>query len=135
MEIYGIFALKTYIVMALAVVSFSQFIAELFWRIIPATLYGFFRDAGGAIILAMIFIFAFAWFLQARPHHRPKEYSIVIFDVCGRESLMDGLRVNFKTHDVTWSFMKQYKKSYPLYNFAMVSDGGDSDKKTIFKYI
>ena len=62
MRIYGIFALKTYIVMALAVVTFSQFVAELFSRIIPATLYGFFRDAGGAIILAVIFVFAFAWF-------------------------------------------------------------------------
>ncbi len=135
MRIYGVFALKTYIVMALAVITFSQFVAELFSRIIPATLYGFFRDAGGAIILAIIFMFAFAWFLRARPHNRPKEYSIVIFDVYGRESKIDGLRVDFKTHDVTWSFMKQYKKSYPLYNFAMVTDGGVSDKKTIFKYI
>ncbi len=135
MRIYGVFALKTYIVMALAVITFSQFVAELFSRIIPATLYGFFRDAGGAIILAVIFIFAFAWFLRARPHNRPKEYAIVIFDVYGRESKIDGLRVDFKTHDVTWSFMKQYKKSYPLHNFAMVADGEASDKKTIFKYI
>ena len=135
MGIYGIFALKTYIVMALAVVTFSQFVAELFSRIIPATLYGFFRDAGGVIILAAIFVFAFAWFLRARPHNRPKKYAIVIFDVYGHESKIDGLRVDFKTHDVAWSFMKQYKKSYPLHNFAMVTDGEGSDKKTIFKYI
>ena len=32
-------------------------------------------------------------------------------------------------------FYEAIKKSYPLYNFAMVTDGGVSDKKTIFKYI
>ena len=67
MRIYGIFALKTYIVMALAVVTFSQFVAELFSRIIPATLYGFFRDAGGAIILAVILVFAFHGFCVRDP--------------------------------------------------------------------
>ena len=66
---------------------------------------------------------------------RPKKYEIVIFDVYGHESKIDGLRVDFKTHDVAWSFMRQYKKSYPLHNFAMVTDGEGSDKKTIFKYI
>ena len=97
MRIYGIFALKTYIVMALAVVTFSQFVAELFSRIIPATLYGFFRDAGGAIILAVIFVFAFAWFLRARPHNRPKKYEIVIFDVYGHESKIVGVARNMES--------------------------------------
>ncbi|MDI1495589.1 MAG: putative membrane protein [Cenarchaeum symbiont of Oopsacas minuta] len=135
MGMYRVFAAKTYIVMAVAVITFSQFIAELFWRIIPTTLYGFFKDIGGVIILASIFIFAFAWFLKARPHNRPKEYFIVIFDVYGQESSIEGMRINFRTHDVAWSYMKQYKKAYPLYNFAMVADGGTTEKKTIFKYI
>ena len=38
-------------------------------------------------------------------------------------------------HDVAWSFMKQYKQTYPLHNFALVSDLGNSDKPTIFRYI
>ncbi|KFM17507.1 hypothetical protein SCCGRSA3_01862, partial [Marine Group I thaumarchaeote SCGC RSA3] len=38
-------------------------------------------------------------------------------------------------HDVAWSFMKQYKKAYPLYNFALVSDNQKSEKPTIFRYI
>ena len=45
-----------------------------------------------------------------------------IFDVYGKESVLEGIRTEFKTHDVAWSFMKQYKKAYPLYNFAIVSD-------------
>ena len=38
------------------------------------------------------------------------------------------------TNDVAWSFMKEYKKSYPLYNFALVTDY-DSEKKTMIRYI
>ena len=95
----------------------------------------FFKVAGEYVILGSVFIFAFAWLLRAKPHNRPKQYSIVVFDVYGRKSQIDGIRTQFKTHDVAWSFMKQYKKEHPLYNFALVSDLPKSDKPTIFKYI
>ena len=64
-----------------------------------------------------------------------KQYSVVVFDVFGNVDTIEGIRTEFKTFDVAWSFMKQYKKSYPLYNFAMVSNLPKSDKPTIFKYI
>lgn len=127
--------LITYLVTMLAVVSFSQFITELFGQTIPAIVWTFFKDAGEAVVLAAVFVFAFAWLLKARPHNRPKSYSIVVFDVFGRESAIEGIRTKFKTYDVAWSFMKQYKKSYSLYNFALVSDLPKSAKRTIFRYI
>lgn len=127
--------LATYIVTTLAVVSFSQFVAQLFGQTIPNIIWTFFKDAGEAVVLASVFLFAFAWILKARPHNRPKKYSVVVFDVYGKETSMDGIRTDFKTHDVAWSFMKQYKKSYPLYNFALVSDMPKSVKRTIFRYI
>jgi len=86
-------------------------------------------------VLAAVFVFALTWLLKARPHNRPKKYSVIVFDVYEKESNIEGIRTEFKTHDVSWSFMKQYKKSFPLYNFALVSDMPKSDKKTIFKYI
>ncbi len=138
-DLGDIFRVKTYVVTylvtALAVVSFSQFMAQLFGQTIPGVVWAFFRDAGEAVILAAVFVFAFAWILRARPHNRPKEYSIVAFDVFGKESVLAGIRTEFKTHDVAWSFMKQYKKAYPLYNFALVSEMPRSAKRTIFRYI
>ena len=59
----------------------------------------------------------------------------MIFDVIEKNIKIDGLRIEFKTYDVAWSFMKQYKKEYPLYNFALVSDLPKSDKPTIFRYV
>ena len=130
-----IFDWKTYAFTAIAVIGFSNFLVELFGQTIPSVFYTFFKVAGEYVILASVFVFALTWLLRAKPHNRPKSYSVVIFDVYGKKSKIDGLRTEFKTHDVAWSFMKQYKKLYPLYNFALVSEMPKSNKPTIFRYI
>lgn len=130
-----IFDWKTYIFTALAVITFSNFVAVLFGQTIPGVILAFFKVAGEYVILGAVLIFALAWFIKAKPHNRPKQYSVVIFDVFGKINHIDGLRTEFKTHDVAWSFMKQYKEAYPLYNFALVSELPKSDKPTIFRYI
>lgn len=134
-RILKVFDWKTYIVTVVAVISFSNFMSVLFGQTIPGTFMTFFRYAGETIILTAVFLFALTWLLKARPHNRPKSYSVIAFDVFGRQSKIIDMRTEFKTHDVTWSFMKQYKKSYPLYNFALVSNFPKSTKPTIFKYI
>ena len=119
----------------LAIISFSNFLVILFGHTIPGIFIAFFKLAGEYLILGAVFVFALAWLLQARPHNRPKQYLIVIFDVFEKKIKIDGMRTQFKTHDVAWSFMKQYKKEYPLHTFALVSEHPNSDKPTIFKYI
>ena len=130
-----IFDRKTYIFTMLAVISFSNFLVVLFGQTIPGIILAFFKMAGEYVILGTVLVFAFAWFLRARPHNRPKDYKIIPLDVFGKKSKIDGIRTEFKTHDVAWSFMKQYKEMYPLHNFALVSDLENSDKPTIFRYI
>lgn len=116
-------------------VSLSQIIVTIFSQTIPQAVTGFFKEIGGVLMLVLVFVFALTWFLRAKPHNKPKNYSVIIFDVFGNQIPIEGLRTEFKNHDVAWSFMKQYKKDYPLYNFAMVSDSPRSEKKTIFRYI
>jgi len=127
--------LKPFIITYISVISFSNFVFVLFSQTIRDIIWSFFRDASGIIILGVVFLFAFAWLIKARPHKIPKKYFITSFDIYGIESHLDGLRTEFKNHDVAWSFMKFYKKSYPLYNFALVSEEMKQDKKIIFKYI
>ena len=130
-----IFDWKTYIFTVLAVISFSSFMVVLFGHTIPGIIIAFFKVAGEYVILGTVLIFAFSWFLRARPRNRPKNYRVAPIDVFGKQSTIQEIRTEFKTHDVAWSFMKQYKKTYPLHNFALVSDVKDSDKPTIFRYI
>ena len=130
-----LFDWKTYIITALAVISFSNFMVVLFGQTIPGIVLSFFKIAGEYVVLGTVFVFALTWLLRAKPHNRPKQYSIIAFDVYGKMNSIDGIRTEFKTHDVAWSYMKQYKKTYPLFNFAMISQLPKSDKPTIVKYI
>ncbi len=130
-----IFDWKTYIFTAIAVITFSNFMAVLFGQTIPGIFLTFFKMAGEYVVLAAVFVFALIWLVKAKPHNRPKQYSVVVFDVFGKKGQIEGIRTEFKTHDVAWSFMNQYKKAYPLYNFALISDHLKLDKPTIFKYI
>ena len=132
---HKIFDCRMYIFTVLPIILFSSFLVILFGQTIPGMILTFFKMAGEGVILIAALFFAFTWFLKARPHNRPKNYKIVPLDVFGKKSMIDGIRTEFKTHDVAWSFMKQYKESYPLHNFALVSDLKNSDKPTIFRYI
>ena len=118
-----------------AVLTFSQIVVQLFGQTIPELFWPIFKDIGAGFIIVAAFTFAVAWFLKARPHNRPKKYSVVIFDVDGKETILPGLRTEFRNHDVAWSFMKQYKEAYPLNNFALVSDVKKNRKKVMFRYI
>ena len=139
-SVQRIFDWKTYIFTALAVISFSNFVVALFGQTIPGILIAFFKIAGEYLILGAVCVFALTWIMKAKPHNKPRKYSLIIFDVFGEQSKMEGIRTEFKTLDVAWSFMKQYKKAHRLYNFALVSDTlksevSKSDKPTIVRYI
>ena len=86
-------------------------------------------------MLGVSAIFLIFWFLRAKPGVRPENYRIVPFDIYGNKSSIDGIRDEFKTFDVAWSFMKDYKERYPLWNFALVGKYPDDVKDTIFKYL
>jgi hypothetical protein len=118
-----------------AVLTFSHIVIQLFGQTIPEIFGSVFKDIGAGFILVAAFGFALAWFFKARPHNRPKQYLVVSFDIDGRETIMPGLRTKFRNHDVAWSFMKQYKVTYPLNNFALVSDLKKDQRKVMFRYI
>ena len=127
--------LKAFIIIGSSVASFSSFVYHLFGYTIPSIMWVHLKEIGAALIMLAVFAFAVAWLLRAKPHKRPMRYFIKVYDVFGQESTIDGMRTEFKTYDVTLSFMEQYKKTYPLYNFALVSDLPNSDKMTIFRYL
>jgi len=136
MKKFGVFwSIKALIIPGLAIVSFSYFMAELFGQTIPNIVWTFFKDASFVIVIGAAFIFAIIWFWRSTPHRMPKNYTIISYDVFGKKSVIEGLRTEFKRTDVAWSFMKQYKKAYPLYEFLLISDISKKEKKTIIKHL
>lgn len=118
-----------------SVLGFASYVYNLFGYTIPSFFAVYIKEIGAALIMMAVFVFAIAWLMKAKPNRRPKSYLVKVFDVCGVETCIDGMRTEFKTHDVAWSFMKQYKAYYPLFNFALVSDLPHSEKMTIFRYL
>ncbi len=127
--------LKPITITYISVIAFSNFVFVLFSQTVRDIIWSFFKDAGGVIILGLVLLFALTWLVKAKPHNIPKKYQVIVFDIFGMESQINGLRTEFKNHDVAWSYMKFYKKSYPLHSFAMVTKQKNSLKKIIFKYI
>ncbi len=128
-------SIKAFALIGTSVAAFSSFVYHLFGYTIPSFLWMYLKEIGAALIMLAVFGFAISWLLRAKPHKKPVRYLIRAFDVFGQECQIDGIRTEFRTHDVGWSFMKQYKKSYPLYNFALVSDLPNSARLTIFRYL
>ena len=126
---------STFIMIGTTVAGFSSFVYRLFGDTIPSIFWIHLKEIGAALIMLAVFVFAVAWLIRAKPHKKPQRYLIKVFDIFGQEFKIEGIRTEFKTHDVAWSFMKHYKKSYSLYNFALVSDLPNSDKMTIFRYL
>ena len=78
-----------------AVLTFSHIVVQLFGQTIPDLFWPVFKDIGAGFIIVTAFAFAVAWFLKARPHNRPKQYNIVMFDIDGKETVLQGLRTDF----------------------------------------
>ena len=72
-------------------------------------------------IIACLFLIPWITIWLKKAKDANKVYSIVIYDVNGQILTLHGLRVNFRTMDVAWSFMKEYKQLYPYYDFGLVA--------------
>jgi len=78
--------LKPFAITYISVIAFSNFVFDLFSHTVRDIIWSFFKDAGGIVILGIVFLFALAWLFKARPQKIPKQYQVIIFDIFGKES-------------------------------------------------
>jgi len=69
--------LKPLAITYISVIAFSNFVFVLFSQTIRDIIWSFFKMTGETVILGVVFLFAFAWLLKARPHKLPKQYQMV----------------------------------------------------------
>ena len=72
------------------------------------------------------------WFFSTRYYEKPKQYSIIVYDVFGKQNIIDGLRTDFQTTEVATSYIKEYQKRFPQYSFSLESSLPEIKRKTIF---
>jgi hypothetical protein len=76
------------------------------------------------IVMVAIFFLLVSVYIMLRQHKRglPKSYRIVVYDVFGRETVIDGLRQTFATHDAAESYARLYSEMYERqqYKFKVI---------------
>ena len=78
-----------------------------------------------------VVVLGIAWYCSTKFYVKPGKHSIVVYDVFGKEVNLEGVRVDFKTHSVAQSYISEYKKRFPHYNFAMAIEVPEIKKNTI----
>jgi hypothetical protein len=77
------------------------------------------------IVMVAIFFLLVSVYIMMRQYKRlPKSYRIVVYDVFGRETVIDGLRQTFATHDVAESYACLYGEMYERqqYKFRVIGN-------------
>jgi hypothetical protein len=77
------------------------------------------------IIMMAIFFLLVSVYIMMRQYKRlPKSYQIVVYDVFGKETVIDGLRQTFATHDAAESYARLYSEMYgrQQYKFKVIGN-------------
>jgi hypothetical protein len=76
------------------------------------------------IVMVAIFFLLVSVYIMLRQYKRslPKSYRIVVYDVFGRETVIEGLRQTFATHDAAESYARLYSEMYgrQQYKFKVI---------------
>ena len=75
------------------------------------------------IVLVALFFLLVSAYITLRQYKRlPKSYDIVVYDVYGRETVIDGLRQTFATFDAAESYARWYREMYggQQYKFKVI---------------
>jgi hypothetical protein len=79
------------------------------------------------IIMMAIFLLLVSVRIMMKQYKRlPKSYQIVIYDVLGRETVIDGLRQTFATYDAAESYARLYSEMYERQQYRFKVTGNFS---------
>ena len=59
------------------------------------------------------------WYCSTKYHVKPNMYTIVVYDIFGKQIQMEEVRTDFKTQQVAQSFISEYQKRFPHYDFSL----------------
>jgi len=59
------------------------------------------------------------WYCSTRYDVKSDQYTIIIYDIFGKEVEIDGVRTNFKIREVAQSHISEYKNRFQHYSFSI----------------
>lgn len=84
------------------------------------------------MIVTGFFVFAFGilWYFT-KYSIKQNQYTIIVYDVFGKEFQLDGIRTDFKTKQVAQNYLREYKDRFSHYDFSIKEMMPDF-KRTVF---
>lgn len=79
-----------------------------------------------------VFVFGALWYFSAKYYAKPSHYSIVVYDILGKEFKLDGIRTEFKTRRAAINHMREYKDRFSHYDFSIREYMPEIRKRAIF---
>lgn len=79
-----------------------------------------------------IFVFGCLWLFSTKYYEKPRNYHLVVYDVFGNINTIDGLKTSFHTKQVADSFVKEYQKSFPQYDFSLLIELPQKGRRKIY---
>ena len=78
-------------------------------------------------------ILGILWYCSTKYDVKPNRYNVIIYDVFGNEVKLDEIRTDFSTIKVTQSFITEYQKRFPHYDFTMALEMPEIKRKNVLK--
>ena len=75
------------------------------------------------------------WYCSVKYYTKPNQYTIIIYDVFGEQIKSDTIRTNFKTYQVAQSYISEYQKRMPYYDFSMATEIPEIKKSSVFRIL
>lgn len=82
-----------------------------------------------------VVIFGIIWFCTTKYYVKPPIFKITIYDVYGKETKPNGIRIKFRIQDVALSYIREYQKMFPHLDFSIQSYVPEKNTKRIFSRI
>ena len=66
-----------------------------------------------------VVVFGILWYLSTKSYVKPENYTIVIYDLFGKEVKMTEIRTQFSTINVARSYLTEYQQRFPHLSFTL----------------
>ena len=80
-----------------------------------------------------VVVLGIIWYCSSKYQVKPNQYTILIYDVFGKQIKIDEIRTSFNTYKVTNSYIIEYKNRFPHYDFSMAEEMPEIKRKKVFR--
>lgn len=66
-----------------------------------------------------VILLGILWYCSTKYEIKPNHYSVIVYDIFGKQVIIDEIRTNFKNYRVALSFTSEYQRRFPHYDFSL----------------